>query len=442
MLIEFRVSNFRSFHEEQVLSMIAGSGDELPGNCMEVSGNKLLRTGAIYGPNASGKSNLIDALGFMVALIKKSTEMEGAKAFRHSPFLLDDESREKPSVLEVTFLVGEVRYQYGFSVGKGQIHDEWLIAYPKGRPQRWFERSLDLETNEYTWRWSSFFKGPRDRLKEMTRSTTLFLSAGALLNHPQLVPIHNWLTENVRVLPSGAALRPVTAAYLEKAAGIDTPMKGFRAVALDLLRRADLGIADVKVKTCEVPRADEFVAITATVPEERREAMLAEITAELADKYKYDIEMRHRNARTGIEASLALDDESSGTQRFFELIGPWIEAVFHGYVVVVDELERSLHPLLVRELVEFFQNPGLSQHQAQLIFATHDTTLLDPELLRRNQVWFTEKDGEGATRLYSLYEYKEHRARKGEAMQKGYLAGRYGAIPVLERFSLGDVNGG
>jgi len=442
MLIEFRVSNFRSFHEEQVLSLVAGSGDELPGNCMDVAGNQLLRTAVIYGPNASGKSNLIDGLGFMVDLIKKSTEMEGAKAFRSSPFLLDGGSREQPSVLEVTFLLEEVRYQYGFSTAKGRIHDEWLIAYPRGKAQRWFERSFDLKKEKPTWKWSTFFKGQKERLTEMTRPSTLFLSAGAQFNHPQLSPIHAWLTENVRVLPSGSSLRPVTATYLEKMGAEGAPVKSFRDVTLDLLRKADLAIADVEVKTREIPGPEDIAEIMGRVPEERRESMLAAIKQQLEDEFKYEVRMLHRNARTGIEASLALDDESSGTQRLFELIGPWIEAVLRGYVVVVDELERSLHPLLVRELVEFFQNPGLSKHAAQLIFATHDTTLLDPELLRRDQVWFTEKNEAGATRLYSLYDYKEHRARKGEAMQKGYLAGRYGAIPILERFSLGETDGG
>ncbi|MCK4602394.1 MAG: AAA family ATPase, partial [Phycisphaerae bacterium] len=211
MLIEFRVSNLRSFRDEQVLSLVAGSGNELPGNCMDVGGNQLVRTAAIYGPNASGKSNLIDALGFMAALIKKSTEMEGAKAFRSFPFLLDSRSKERPTVLEVTFLLEEVRHQYGFSIAKGRIHDEWLIAYPKGKAQRWFERSFDPKKEEYTWKWSTFFKGQKDRLAEMTRPTTLFLSAGAQFNHPQLSPVHTWLTTNVRVLSVQSSLRPVTA---------------------------------------------------------------------------------------------------------------------------------------------------------------------------------------------------------------------------------------
>ena len=139
---------------------------------------------------------------------------------------------------------------------------------------------------------------------------------------------------------------------------------------------------------------------------------------------------------SGEDVRMSLEDESDGTQRFFQLLGPWLETVLNGYTVFVDELEASLHPLLTRELVKFIQSPNSNKTGAQLIFSTHDTTLLDPELFRRDQIWFTEKDKDGATNLYSTSDYKERRPRKGEAMQRGYLSGRYGAIPILESFDL------
>ena len=143
--------------------------------------------------------------------------------------------------------------------------------------------------------------------------------------------------------------------------------------------------------------------------------------------------MLHKDVETGKEVPLPIEEESDGTRRFFELSGPWLQAVTIGITVFIDELEASLHPLLTRELIKFIQNPKLPQEGAQLVFATHDTTLLDPELFRRDQIWFAEKDKHGSTRFYSMLDYKP---RKGEAMQRGYLSGRYGAIPIIEAFGL------
>jgi len=184
------------------------------------------------------------------------------------------------------------------------------------------------------------------------------------------------------------------------------------------------------VKRREIGEAD--IPEGLSVPEEVKTRILEK----LKEEYAYDVRMLHRNRETGDDVPFPLARESGGTKRLFELAGPWLEAEALGYTVFVDELEASLHPLLTRALIRFFQSPERNDQGAQLVFATHDTNLLDPEILRRDQVWFTEKDTDGASHLYSLYEYKEHRARKGEALQKGYLAGRYGAIPILGRFGL------
>jgi len=165
------------------------------------------------------------------------------------------------------------------------------------------------------------------------------------------------------------------------------------------------------------------------MPREVREMILEDLS-------KPKVEMVHRNIETGKDVYLPLEEESDGTQRFFQLLGTFFETVFLGYTVFIDELEAHLHPLLTRELIKFIQNPEYNKNGAQLIFATHDTTLLDPELFRRDQIWFTDKDKNGGTQLYSMSDYKEHRPRKGEAMQRGYLAGRYGAVPILEAFKI------
>ena len=193
------------------------------------------------------------------------------------------------------------------------------------------------------------------------------------------------------------------------------------------MKDADLGIVGVNVKKLEIDKSK--IELSEIISNEFREEVLKNLEKEPPLK----IEMLHFNTLTDENISLPLEEESDGTQRFFQFMGPWLEAVGHGYTVLVDELEASLHPLLTRELIKFIQDPENNKTGAQLVFATHDVTLLDPELFRRDQIWFTEKDKVAATQLYSMSDYKP---RKGEAMQKGYLAGRYGAIPILEDFSI------
>jgi len=188
------------------------------------------------------------------------------------------------------------------------------------------------------------------------------------------------------------------------------------------LQEADLGICGLNVRKEKIVDP-KFLA---EMPEGFKDFFLKDFKESLAIK----VEMLHKNMKTGKKVSLPIQEESDGTRRFFELSGPWVQAAVAGMTVFIDELEASLHPLLVRQLIELMQHPKAG---AQLIFATHDTTLLDPELFRRDQIWFTEKDEYGSTHLYPLSDYKP---RKGEAMQKGYLSGRYGAIPIIEAFEL------
>ncbi|MCK4626388.1 MAG: AAA family ATPase [Phycisphaerae bacterium] len=421
MLIEFRVKNFLSFRDEQVLSMVASKDTSLEGNCFNASEHRLLKAAAIYGPNASGKSNLIKAVDFMRRLVEKSAEKQPGKGFRISPFLLDEKSAQKPSLFEVTFLLKGIRYQYGFTVTRERVHDEWLIAYPKGKPQRWFDRKKE----KTDWKWSSFLKGERERLKKLTRPDALFLSVAAQFDHEQLTPIYEWFMNSLRILPDKDSLRQVTAEILTSPNLGESTRRAFRNVILAFLQDADLGITGFDVKKRDIAEAN----LPKNVPEEVK----TQVLRRLKEYPIYDVKMSHRNHEMGRDVSFDFQDESDGTQRFFELVGHWMGVASQGGSMFVDELEASLHPLLTRKLIEFFQDPNINIKNAQLIFATHDTTLLDPELFRRDQIWFTEKDKKGTSRLYSLWDYTP---RKGEAMQKGYLAGRYGAVPILGRFDI------
>lgn len=428
MLLEFRLKNWLSFRDEQILSLVASPDTALQGNCIEWNQERILKTAAIYGANASGKSNVIKAVDFMQSLVANSGEMQAGAKLGHDPFLLDAESARRPTLFEATFVTKGIRYQYGFTLTAERVESEWLYAYPSKRVQRWYERDFDRKLGKQAWQWGPALKGQKQRISGLTRPNALLLSVAAKFNHEQLTPVYEWFRSSLRPLPR--VLGPVTARILTSPELGEAGRSRFNEAVQVFLRDADLGLTDLRVDRRKIGEAD--IPRGSLIPEELKKQILES----LKEEYAYDVRMLHANRETGKDVPFPLEQESDGTKRLFELAGPWFEARTFGYTVFVDELEASLHPLLTRALIRFFQSPEWNDEGAQLVFATHDTNLLDPEILRRDQVWFTEKDADGASHLYSLYEYKEHRARKGEALQKGYLAGRYGAIPILGRFGL------
>ncbi len=427
MIVEFRVKNFKSFKEEQTLSFVASGGKTtLPENCRKQGQLNLLTATAIYGPNASGKSNIIKALGIMRGIVLDSADYKPGQDLPVVPFIFDEDSKNEPTLFEVVFVHEGVRYQYGFTATSKRIVEEWLIAYPKNRAQTWFERpSKDADE----WKFSTYFKGEKAGLQEKTRENALFLSVGPQWNNEQLTTVYNWFKEHLRVVTTDFPWAPITEDLLLVAEEGSQEANSFRKVVLALLKEADLGICDISVDTQDVDETK--------LPEFSSDDYRKKVLEKLKNNPPRIVKMAHENKETGQKYFLSFEEESKGTQVFFKLIGPWLMALAHGITVVIDEIESSLHPLLTRELINMMQNPETNTKGAQLVFATHDTTLLDPELLRRDQIWFTEKDKAGVTNLYSMADYKV-KARKGEAMQKRYLFGRYGAIPVLEAFSLNE----
>ena len=430
MLVEFRVKNFRSFRDEQVLSLVASKDTELDVNCATEGKLRLIKAAGIYGPNASGKSNLIKAIDIMRGIVLNSANYKPGKKLPVKPFLLDDESQKNPSSFEVIFYHEDIRYQYGFSATNERILEEWLLAYPKGRSrdnaQTWFHRTFNKLST--VWKFSSFLKGERENLKNKTRDNALFLSVAAQWNNKQLTNVYEWFKDKLRIINHSYELRPITACMLLSSEDDDEITKKMRSSITTLMKSADLGICNINVKKLTLDR--ESLKFPEDMPDEVREQFLQKL------EDRFQVEMLHQNKETGKIFSLLLEEDSKGTQCFFKLLGPWGQAISKGITIFIDELDASLHPLLTRELIAVIQLSEINRSNAQLIFATHDTTLLNPELFRRDQIWFTEKDKSGNTQLYSMSDYKERKPRKGEAMQKGYLAGRYGAIPILEAFSI------
>jgi len=426
MLVEFRVGNYRSFRKEQTLSLVASKDTELNDNCIDHGKLRLLKAVGIYGPNASGKSNLIKALFTMQQIVEEPAKP--GEQLPVTPFKLDEKYSKEPSSFEVTFYHEQFRYQYGFTATTERICDEWLYAYPKGRSrdiaQTWFERKFNKKTGKTEWNFGSYLKGEKEKLKDRTINNILFLSAGAQWNNKQLTKVYEWFSEKIRIIRPSERTPAITFEMLTGAEKDEEWKEISYAYINEMMQRADFGIQGINIRKEEID--NEEVEFPQDMPEEIRNKILKNMAIR--------VEFIHRAEPTGKDIHFSPLEESDGTRRFFELAGPWLLAILDGMTLLVDELEASLHPHLVQQLIRFIQDTDISKKSgAQLVFATHDTTLLDPELFRRDQIWFTEKDEHSSTHLSPLSDYKP---RKGEAMQKGYLAGRYGAIPIIKAFEL------
>jgi len=416
MLFRFRTRNFRSIRDEVELLLVASNLSDLPEAVIETpfAERGALRAAAIYGPNASGKSNLLLAMKFMSTAIKNSQRSWSPEGVSRDRFLLDEESADKPSLFEADFAIDNVRYVYGFEVDSSSVVREWLHAYPTARRRTWFER----EGEDFSF--GKYFGGENRVIKGLTRANSLFLSAAAQNNHEQLLPIYQWFSSlwlfvsgdrnNLRVMTTQMASEDL-----------------YKQMISRLVTAADLGIAGFETpeKQPEDYVRRSLVALKEVLFPEGRPLELPTIKT---------VTFTHRGkGKTAIP--LPSSAESEGTLAYFALLGPVLTTLASGGLLFIDEITASLHPLLAMEIVRLFNSPVENLKGAQLLFTTHDTALLDSRILRRDQVWLTEKDERGGTHLFPLTEFKP---RRGENIRSGYLQGRYGAVPLVELSALSD----
>lgn len=419
MLIEFSVTNFRSFFTIQTLSMAASTATELQETntfpSPVTSGQSLLRSAVVYGPNAAGKSNLIKAMATMKEIVLSSAnDSQTGEKLPIIPFLFNPEGRQAPSEFEVHFVRDNIRYQYGFTATVDRVMHEWLFAYPEGRGQRWFERDYDPVSGEERWYFGPKFTGRRKVWQEATRSNALFLSTAVQLNNEQLKPLFDWFRA-LKIIGQGTFLIPqFTISQCED--------KEKRDQILRFLHAADPNILDIQIKK----EAFDVRTLPASMPM----SLKAEIEKDMNGKELTLVYLMHSSGDGKNPVPLELSEESDGTKKLFAYAAPWLALLEDGNVLFIDELDNSLHPLLVRYLINLLNNSKTNPRNAQLIVTTHDTSLLDQEHLRRDQVWFVEKDPHSLTHLYPLSDFSP---RKGEALEKGYLHGRYGAVPYIEQ---------
>ena len=390
MLIEFKVKNFRSIQDQQTFSLVAGPGMELEQNTCAAGGDlelKVIRAAVIYGPNAGGKSNLLAALlALKNWVLLSAKESQQGETIPVEGFAYDKKAHKAPSEFELSFIVDNVRYQYGFVADKNIVFEEWLFAYPSGRVQQWFSRVYNEKNKKYSWKFSKLFKIDK-KIADRTRPNVLFLSKAVDDNSEQLFPIFSWFKENL------ICIGPANKTLTEPKNTIDYIKNKDKKRVLEFLKVADPSIVDIFV-------------------EKETENLL-----------KSKINLVHSEG-----VLLNLVDESDGTQRLLKFAATWLEALDKGAVLIADEINNSLHPLLVKFLINLIYDPRNNKKNPQLIFTTHDTALLDNELFRRDQVWFVEKNKNHATQLYSLLDFSP---RKQDAIGKNYLQGRYGALPYI-----------
>lgn len=398
MLFRFRTRNFRSIRDEVELTLVASNLSDLPESVIETPfvEHGALRAAAIYGPNASGKSNLLLAMRFMSNAVENSQRAWPPEGVPRERFLLDEESANNSSLFEADFAIDNVRYMYGFEVDSQHVVREWLHAYPTARRRVWFKRDRD----EFSF--GKHLGGENSTIKALTRANSLFLSAAAQNNHEQLLPIHQWFSTAWSFV--FGARRGLSVSTAEMASG-DRYKKTF----IRFVAAADLGIKDFEIR------------------DEQIDELLPELT------YK-TVSFGHRGVGKST-ISLPSKAESDGTLAYFGLLGPVLTTFSSGGLLFIDEITASLHPMLAMEIVRLFNSPAENPKGAQLLFTTHDTSLLDSQILRRDQVWLTEKDESGGTHLYPLTEFKP---RRGENIRSGYLQGRYGAVPLVELSAVSD----
>lgn len=414
MLIQFSFKNYRSFRNDTVLDLSAAKMTEFNDRVITIGGEKILPVAAIYGANASGKSNVYEAFCYMSEYVVKSLhygdDSEHFDEYRPTPFLFDKESANAESSFEVYFTVPndptEKSYNYGFCIGKEGVTEEWL-NYKSKTARKYLpvfyrsESELDLK---------GFKKVNRTSIETALNKEVLVVSLGAKLKIEKCKLVRDWFAANEfadfgNVVSNFFMSRRLPKGFVED--------EKVQKKVIDYFASFDESIQGFHIE--EIPREDETKDPT------------------------YSINAIHKRIDSDETAEIPLVTESAGTLKMFALYSELQEVISKGSVLFIDELNARLHPLLVRNFILIFLNPEINVNHAQLIITTHDTWQLSNQLLRRDEIWFTEKDKQGISTLYSLADFVDEdgsRIRKDENYEKNYLLGKYGAIPTLKTIDI------
>lgn len=426
MLIEFKFGNYRSFRDEAVLSMEATGLGRLKSSLISYNSLNLLPAVAIYGKNGGGKSNVIRAFWLAVQFIKNAqrTQHEDAE-IPVRPFLLNDYSKDTPTFFEFTYVLDNVKYIYGFSATKEKVFSEYLYHAPKGQKATVFART----NQEFTF---TEEKAKRKLISEAVAPNQLFFSVACTMNDAACVSAMKWFREYVFFSRDYTDIPKQLLSYSND--------KNMLAAISDYAKAADLGIEKMEFEFKD-EEIDDLETIT-DMPENMKSALSAFMQTLKENSSSSEISLQKSEVKATsyhkgvnkdgekVSVALELSDESDGTRKLMS-IAPAIESVLNkGGLVLVDELEKELHPMLVNYIVAKFQSKNANPNAAQIVFTTHNTELLNMELLRKDQLYFADKSRkDGASELYSISDFS---TKTADNIRKGYLAGKYGATPDIE----------
>ena len=414
MLVEFKVENFRSFKGSAILSMVSSVDKSLPDNLIQSKALKknILKSAVIFGPNASGKSNLVLAMGLLRAFILKSHQHQKGMKLNFQPFSFDLNNQKKSTTFSIIFIHENVRYQYTLSFDINKVTEESLYHYPKGKKASIFER----HGQEF-----SFAKDQTEQtlISRRTPENVLYLSSSVQFNYKGTMPAYEWFLNKLIVLET-SELDPLIDSVIEQA---NRNLK-FKGMVENGLKIADVGITKFRGRIQTMSIRD----LEGKLPPQILGMMtIGGMTAKERDiRFTHEIKDGHGKMQ---DFELRSYQESEGTRKLLAVIGSVINSLLDGRTLLVDELDTKMHNSISTWLIDLFHDPKQNQKGAQLIFNTHNQLLLDLSRFRRDQIWFTEKDNNtGSSMLFSLAEFGE---RKDRDIQKAYNLGRYGAIPFI-----------
>jgi len=427
MILGFTVKNYKVFKDETTISFLASNYDKTTQeleSIVEFPEKKLriLKSAVIYGPNASGKTKLFEAIGFMRHfIINSSKESQQGESIDVQPFLLSEMTEKEPSEFEMVFLYKNVTYRYGFEVTDQKVLAEWLFFKTSSKEIQVFYRDTVENTCEIHKK--HFKKGAMLHKENMVRDNALMLSVASQFNDDLCSEVLSWFRSKLSVI-SGLREEGYQGFSMMKINQKDAHNR-----MMHLVQGSDLCIQDIRSNELKVEDIPD------SLPVELREQMINEIKNEnityfsetITTHNKYDI----NNKIIGSVDLLLDEDESQGTQKFFYLSGPILDTLETGSTIFIDEFDARMHPNLIVNLFSLFINPEYNKQGAQLIITTHNSTLLRENMLRKDQIWFVEKDKFEASHLYPLSDFKSTKVRKGENFESNYLKGKYGAIPYI-----------
>ena len=415
MLLSIAVTNFRSIKDRVELTMLKSALKGLSNNYFSSAKKNILSSSVIYGPNASGKSGFIRAFQALGYLVNNSADFKPDKKIGpYEPFILDEKTSDQSVAFEISFLVNKIQYDYRIAFSKFKIEEEELSYYPNHTKTLLFIRLADKEM-----KFGDYYRGAKKTLEKLLLPNQLFLSKAVENNVEMLLEPYRFFANHLLILPLiNNGEDDLARLYARRLA--ENKNSSFSKKFNALICALDTGITNVSVEEEDWSRI-EF-----------RDNISTETKAKIMDKYKYSIKTQHpvySNGKAIGSENFEIDKESAGTQNLFGLGGIIIEALENGNLLVVDELEKSLHPSITQFLIKLFHNPLINTKNAQLLFATHDITQLSNDNFRRDQVWFTQKNEFGITDLFRCSDIPG--IRLGTPLDKWYATGRFGATPII-----------